>query len=64
MKKIATYIIDSFFGKNPKTRFKRLIILLIVILVSIMMFFNLNVEVKKGNVGCSWKSEDLPRGDK
>ncbi len=45
-------IIDMFFGKNPKKRFKRLIILTVVIAIVIMLVQNLSYNKKEG---LSWK---------
>jgi hypothetical protein len=53
-------ILNMFFGKTPKKRFKRVITLLLVIVISIVITLNLTCSIdSQGN----WKIEFFPAAD-
>lgn len=49
MVKQTIEILNYIFGTNPKTRFKRILITLIVIFIFIMGFLNLSCGISKTN---------------
>lgn len=54
MKKIIL-ILNYIFGANPKMRFKRILLTLVIIILSVMAFLNVSCGVdKKGDWYIRW----------
>lgn len=44
----------TVFGNSPKTRFKRILITLIIVLIAVMMLLNLSCKIDIGPVHLEW----------
>ncbi len=55
MKKTTKELINMFFGKQPKQRFKRVIILLVIIILAIILIQNVGCTITKDGFKFSWQ---------